>query len=931
MSRRRFLAIIMSVFMILSLLPATVFAETSKALDGQLKIQGLAAAGTVLSADLKGIKTEGVTEDSVSYEWFRKTPEDEKKEQQGEKPELKQLGKEKTYTIVKDDVDSKIVLTITGLEDKGFSGSLTATTATVTETVEAAEQNQTKTELNTEDMGENESQDANASEETSEETLEIPEAKEEDEAGSESVDGIPAATEDTETSQPEQYEQNTEEEPSLNEYQEELYPEEGNESSEEAENVENTEDTENAADNEQTSGDAGSSSVDGIPAATEDGTYGEGDTIPEDTDEKAYQAEAEVGDGSSDVLNFGNVVPGQEDELAQYITIKNTGTETLNFVGISPEHFAVQDITEPLEAGQSVQVWIAPRVGTQPGTYDDTITYQTEEGAEASFKAQMTITEEAPEDTPTPEPTQIPEDTPTPEPTQVPEDTPTPEPTQVPEDTPTPEPTQVPEDTPTPEPTQVPLESKVRSDMAEADFGSVVEGYTEAPQAKTATLTNEGNADAVLSDVFSDQGEIRYFDVSLSSQQISANGGTAAFSVRPKNNLSAGTYTESFTITDTTSGQNIVLTASVTVDTAKHSLGISTDTLDFASAKKGYSGIGGQQVTVTNNGNVTETLIQPTAKYFTVTASSALTIQPGETAVFTVIPISGLDVNSYQETIKISSEATETAFDAYFQVLKGTVSLTKIQNPSDISGIANGTAKDAQKLQLPSVVVIETTGGKAKAKVAWDVQNCSYKVSDTAAQSFTVKGAVTLPDGVDNDNKVELAAYVKVNVEAYTPKKASADDNKITGIEHNGVYTTQSKISFTAVGAGMDNSSPKKGDIRYIPLNWTVINTNTWDEAPYTACFGLAKSGDYRLKVVFQQQQYNGESWKNTDAQDAKQVAFSITKAKVTAPGTNVTPTANQKKSVRTNDATVILPFVIVLLIAVGAICGIIYYKKKKK
>ena len=559
MSRRRFLAIIMSVFMILSLLPATVFAETSKALDGQLKIQGLAAAGTVLSADLKGIKTEGVTEDSVSYEWFRKTPEDEKKEQQGEKPELRQLGKEKTYTIVKDDVDSKIVLTITGLEDKGFSGSLTATTATVTETVEAAEQNQTKTELNTEDMGENESQDANASEETSEETLEIPEAKEEDEAGSESVDGIPAATEDTETSQPEQYEQNTEEEPSLNEYQEELYPEEGNESSEEAENVENTEDTENAADNEQTSGDAGSSSVDGIPAATEDGTYGEGDTIPEDTDEKAYQAEAEVGDGSSDVLNFGNVVPGQEDELAQYITIKNTGTETLNFVGISPEHFAVQDITEPLEAGQSVQVWIAPRVGTQPGTYDDTITYQTEEGAEASFKAQMTITEEAPEDTPTPEPTQIPEDTPTPEPTQVPEDTPTPEPTQVPEDTPTPEPTQVPEDTPTPEPTQVPLESKVRSDMAEADFGSVVEGYTEAPQAKTATLTNEGNADAVLSDVFSDQGEIRYFDVSLSSQQISANGGTAAFSVRPKNNLSAGTYTESFTITDTKSGNKIFI------------------------------------------------------------------------------------------------------------------------------------------------------------------------------------------------------------------------------------------------------------------------------------------------------------------------------------------------------------------------------------
>ena len=56
MNRRRFLAIIMSVFMILSLLPVTVFAETTAAvLDGQLKIQGTAVAGTTLKADMQGI------------------------------------------------------------------------------------------------------------------------------------------------------------------------------------------------------------------------------------------------------------------------------------------------------------------------------------------------------------------------------------------------------------------------------------------------------------------------------------------------------------------------------------------------------------------------------------------------------------------------------------------------------------------------------------------------------------------------------------------------------------------------------------------------------------------------------------------------------------------------------------------------------------
>ena len=881
MNRRRILAVIMSVFMMLSLLPVAVFADTTAVvLDGQLKIQGSAAAGITLSADMQGIKNEGITEDSVSYQWFRKTSEDEKKEQQGEKTELKSLGKEKTYTVTKEDIDSKIVLTITGLEDKGFSGSLTAVTETVTE---AAPTPETKS----------------------------------DEAGSESVDGIPAATNDSESQEPEQdtqeneeipeSEQNTQEtqddgtsepdqdaqdteEMEQSEYQEELFPAEG---------------PENTADDTE---DAGGSSVEGIPAATEDGTYNNTeDTGNSDTDETSYQAEAEVGEGSSDVVDFGTVVSGQEDEQVQYVTIKNTGTESLNFEELSPEHFAVQDITEPLEAGQSVQVWIAPRVGTQPGSYEDTITYETEEGAEASFKAQMTITGEEPQDTPTPTPGEEPQDTPTPTPAEEPQDT------------------------PIPTPTQALAESKVNADKSAVEFKNIVEGYTEAPQEEKVTLTNEGDADAVLSDVYSDQGDIKYFDVALSTQNISANGGTADFTVRPKTGLSAGTYTEAFTITDTTSGQKIVIPVSIVIDTASHKLGISTDTLDFASAKKGYSGVSAQQITVTNNGNVAETLVQPSAKYFTITAATGLTIQPGESAVFTVAPKDGLDVNSYQENITIASAATETVCKASFQVLKGTVSLTKIQNPSEISGIANGTAKDAQKLKLPSTVVIETTGGKAKAKVAWDVKNCSYNAADTAAQSFTVKGAVTLPDGVDNNNNIDLLAYVKVNVEAYTPKTVSADDNKITGIEVNGVYTTQSKISFTAVGAGMDNNSPKKGDIRYVPLNWTVINTNAWDKAPYTACFGLSKSGDYTLKVVFQQQQYNGKNWKNTDSQDTKQVAFGISEAKVTAPGTNLTPSANQKKSVKTNDPTDIIPFVVILIIAAGAVYGVIYYKKKKK
>lgn len=102
------------------------------------------------------------------------------------------------------------------------------------------------------------------------------------------------------------------------------------------------------------------------------------------------------------------------------------------------------------------------------------------------------------------------------------------------------------------------------------------------------------------------------------------------------------------------------------------------------------------------------------------------------------------------------------------------------------------------------------------------------------------------------------------------------DQNRIIGIEENGFYTTKSKISFTAVGAGMGNFQPKEGDIRYVPLNWTVVNTNSWSKAPYTACFGLSRGGYYILKVVFKQQKYATIRWEDTGEQDEKQVPFVI-------------------------------------------------------
>lgn len=129
----------------------------------------------------------------------------------------------------------------------------------------------------------------------------------------------------------------------------------------------------------------------------------------------------------------------------------------------------------------------------------------------------------------------------------------------------------------------------------------------------------------------------------------------------------------------------------------------------------------------------------------------------------------------------------------------------------------------------------------------------------------------------------------------------------------------------------MDNTSPRKGDTRYVPLHWTVINTNTWNGAPYTASFGLAQSGDYTLKVSFMLQQYNGNGWADMDQYDTKQVPFSISKANVTAPGLDLTPAADRRNAVKTGDDTPIVPFVIILIAAVAVIGGVVIYRSKKK
>ena len=475
MERKRFLAVVMTVMMVISMIPSMVFAAApSGELGGKLKIKGLAAVGVVVSADYAKVTPEEVTDEDFTFSWSRQT---------GEK-ELTQVGTEKTYTITQDDLGCRLVLDLTPVDGSGLTGTLTAKTLEVAATEEEAKAEDTQqaetadgtenaqleeTADNAEGSQDSENQDTDRTEDVQQD------AGNEQEDGSQNTEGQPEeTTEGTDDSQMKIY------------TEDQLQVDENG--------------------NVQTDG----SEKDG-QAAGED-----------DKDKKTYEATATVEDSEDQICDFGTVKSDLEDVEAQYVQITNTGNENLNFQEISPEHFMVQDITEPLSAGESVSVWIQPREGLEPGEYDDMITYRTEEGIEVSFEAKIAV--EGEDDSSDDEDLK-------------------------PSDEPSAEPTETPDDSEAPsagDNADASLEAQsLDVNTGSLNFSDIEENYTQANETLSVTVTNTGDGTVTLKIPKSDYFEVMNEDGSeaVSGIQI-AKGDSLMFMVQPKTGLTKGDYSD---------------------------------------------------------------------------------------------------------------------------------------------------------------------------------------------------------------------------------------------------------------------------------------------------------------------------------------------------------------------------------------------------
>ena len=148
----------------------------------------------------------------------------------------------------------------------------------------------------------------------------------------------------------------------------------------------------------------------------------------------------------------------------------------------------------------------------------------------------------------------------------------------------------------------------ISADTQLLDFGTVTEGYTQAPAAKTVTITNTGNQPQILTQPASTSS----FEVGTLSKAELPVGETVTFTVRPKAGLPVGSYSENIVVSGL-GNATVSVTANFTVKQFSSGGGSSSSGGSGTTTETTKNPDGSTTTTVTNKntGTVTETTTWP--------------------------------------------------------------------------------------------------------------------------------------------------------------------------------------------------------------------------------------------------------------------------------------------------------------------------------
>ena len=265
-------------------------------------------------------------------------------------------------------------------------------------------------------------------------------------------------------------------------------------------------------------------------------------------------------------------------------------------------------------------------------------------------------------------------------------------------------------------------------------------------------------------------------------------------------------------------------------------------------------------------------------------------------------PLTPPDVPKVKEFTDTKIQLVTTKNHEYAMILDGqelnwqtSGTFENLKPSTDYSFVAR-VSKENQTSDSSKALKVRTKASAAKAPAAPGLSGRSQtsitlKAQDSLEYAISTDGASWKWQNSNTFNNLsantsyQFIAREKFDPDQAMPSKESsiatfktyiAFDGKIDGITPNGTYYRDTKLTASAIGTGMNQTSPGTWDSRWIPKNWSWNEKDfrTWDAAPYNVTFVLDKIGDYKLTVGYELQEYTSGSWKGTGQTKSVSVSF---------------------------------------------------------
>lgn len=361
------------------------------------------------------------------------------------------------------------------------------------------------------------------------------------------------------------------------------------------------------------------------------------------------------------------------------------------------------------------------------------------------------------------------------------------------------------------------------------NFGTIVSGVDETPAAQTLTVTNTGSNDITVNLPSGTNYVVTGGEGFEDGKAALESGAAASFTVRPVDDLATGDYEEFLSITTYQSDVSKEILLKFTVETPDYTISCDPASLEFGTITVDDTLPQAQTVTITNEGNVTNTVSLPESDAFDLNGGagfegSTAVLAPEGTATFTVRPKAGLSADDYSGTLTLSgSEGSDASIEVSYVVGKGQAAVTTAPQAKTLT--YNGSAQ-------PLVTAGEATGGTLMYRLGDSGEFSAEIPAATDAGKYSVWYYVK---GDDNHNNTEPSGSVTVTI-------AKANYDGTTGVSGTVLANWSDKVTLPAIPAGASYGTPSTtDDLTGLSIEGGVLS--------YTGGSGITEGQVYKITV----------------------------------------------------------------------------------